>query len=316
MSASHNSQGAIAIPPSPQQGHRRRISTAPTQKNVKEVILTDLRIEAWYPSFYPEELIGKLAERLFVCKWCFKYTTKLIQFMEHSKCCELQTPGSIGTLLYEKGAISIYEVDGEENKLFAQNLSLFAKLFLDTKSVFYDVTTFLYYILYHQNPEEPNEPPRIVGFFSKEKLSWDSNNLACICIFPPWQKLRFGQILMGVSYELSKSDGRLGGPEKPLSELGRKAYIHYWAATIARLVVRLPAKKKISVQEITEATSILPEDIIATLKEMDLMERKRDRDGHAYVNKSAVISWMAMNRVDMMGPVDENAFVTQETIDE
>jgi len=98
--------------------------------------------------------------------------------------------------------------------MFTQQLSLFAKLFLDTKSVFFDTTTFLYYVLYAKDNTSADPTPRPVGFFSKEKLSWDSNNLACICVFPPWQKKGYGQILMGISYELSKWDGRLGGPEK------------------------------------------------------------------------------------------------------
>lgn len=55
---------------------------------------------------------------------------------------------------------------------------------------------------------------QVVGFFSKEKMSWDNNNLACILVFPPWQKQGLGQILMGASYEMSKREGRLGGPEK------------------------------------------------------------------------------------------------------
>jgi hypothetical protein len=132
--------------------------------------------------------------------------------------------------------------------LYAQNLSLFAKLFLDTKSVFYDVTTFLYYVLVAHDPSPsitlpeglqhttvppattqedgapaapsasagtpPRPPHQVVGFFSKEKMSWDNNNLACILVFPPWQKQGLGQILMGASYEMSKREGRLGGPEK------------------------------------------------------------------------------------------------------
>jgi hypothetical protein len=110
--------------------------------------------------------------------------------------------------------------------MFTQNLSLFAKLFLDTKSVFFDVTTFQYYVLYYKDPVAKNPEPRAVGFFSKEKLSWDSNNLACICVFPPWQKRGFGQILMGVSYELSKLDGRLGGPEKRWSRREVSVELH------------------------------------------------------------------------------------------
>ena len=55
---------------------------------------------------------------------------------------------------------------------------------------------------------------QVVGFFSKEKMSWDNNNLACILVFPPWQKQGLGQILMGASYEMSRREDRLGGPEK------------------------------------------------------------------------------------------------------
>jgi histone acetyltransferase HTATIP len=126
----------------------------------------------------------------------------------------------------------LYEIDGEKQKSYAQNLSLFAKLFLDTKSVFYDVTTFLYYVLVAHAPQPDiphtaNSAPeragkgegvgQVVGFFSKEKMSWDNNNLACILIFPPWQKQGLGQILMGASYELSRREERIGGPEKRMS---------------------------------------------------------------------------------------------------
>jgi MYST family zinc finger domain len=84
---------AATIPPSPNlpfnispnpKSRRRRTSLSGAERNVREVILSDLRVEAWYPSFYPEELIGKSVELLFVCKWCFKYSTKLIPFMEHN----------------------------------------------------------------------------------------------------------------------------------------------------------------------------------------------------------------------------------------
>lgn len=98
------------------------------------------------------------------------------------------------------------------SQLYSQNLSLFAKLFLDTKSVFYDVTTFRYYLLVLTDQHTLER--QVVGFFSKEKMSWDNNNVACILVFPPWQKRGLGQLLMGVSYELSRREGRLGGPEK------------------------------------------------------------------------------------------------------
>lgn len=149
-------------------------------------------------------------------------------------------------------------------QLFCQNLSLFAKFFLENKSVYFDVTGFHYFLLVYTPPHsshgQPNtgnnhtneddgvhrkqqqhHPPRgqVVGFFSKEKMSWDNNNLACILVFPPWQRKGLGTLLMGVSYEISKREGVIGGPEKPISDLGKKGYKRFWAGEIARWLLSL-----------------------------------------------------------------------------
>ena len=143
--------------------------------------------------------------------------------------------------MYVHNGYSIYEVDGEEHTLFCQCLSLFAKLFLDTKSISYDVEPFLFYTLVEDVPPSPTtdgaggkvgggggggggggkaqqQPQqgrkRIVGFFSKEKMSWDGNILACILIFPPYQRRGLGKILISFSYTLARREGKIGGPEK------------------------------------------------------------------------------------------------------
>jgi len=38
---------------------------------------------------------------------------------------------------------------------------------------------------------------------------------------------------------------------------------------------------------------------------------ERSATGQAVINKPVVIAWMATNRVDMVGPVDENSFIDQ-----
>ncbi|XP_014555123.1 hypothetical protein COCVIDRAFT_103184 [Bipolaris victoriae FI3] len=300
----------------------------PTGPNVLEVVLGSLLIKPWYPSFYPEELVGRRVERLYVCQWCFKYSKELVGFLGHLKACPLRNTPPPGINVYTKDNYSLYEIDGEKNKLYAQNLSLFAKLFLDTKSVFYDVTTFLYYLLVAHNPTPsiPNtsldeETPsggvgaqgQVVGFFSKEKMSWDNNNLACILVFPPWQKQGLGQLLMGASYEMSRREERLGGPEKPLSDLGRIAYNHYWSQTLARTLLSCPSKKTLTVQELREKTYIVPEDIIATLQMMDVLEQKKKGGADAVINKAKVRAWADKHKVDVKScPVDPDAFIARE----
>lgn len=55
----------------------------PAEPNVKEVVLGDGWIKPWYPSFYPEELVGRTLDRLYVCQWCFKYTKELVPYVGH-----------------------------------------------------------------------------------------------------------------------------------------------------------------------------------------------------------------------------------------
>lgn len=173
------------------------------------------------------------------------------------------------------------------SQLFCQNLSLFGKLFLDNKSVFFDVTGFNYFLLVYTPPAKPatgpttsktQPPPQVTGFFSKEKMSWDNNNLACILVFPPWQRKGLGALLMGASYEISRREGILGGPEKPISDLGKKGYKRFWAGEIARWLLGLDLQQAggeetiVDVGDCSQATWIALDDCLAVLRDMGVVE--------------------------------------------
>jgi GNAT superfamily N-acetyltransferase len=86
----------------------------------------------------------------------------------------------------------VFEVDGRDNKMYCQNLCLLAKLFLDHKTLYYDVDPFLFYIL----TEVDETGAHVVGYFSKEKVSPEEYNLACILTFPPYQRKGYGKFLI------------------------------------------------------------------------------------------------------------------------
>ncbi|RDA89143.1 hypothetical protein CP532_2244 [Ophiocordyceps camponoti-leonardi (nom. inval.)] len=265
----------------------------------------------------------RMLERLYVCPCCFKYARELVAWRSHVRLCERRrhVPGRriyvhprtrrrreegkdlglkrrraescVDDLAESEGEWSIWEVDGDKDG----NLSLFAKLFLDNKSVFFDVSGFNYFLLVYTPPPPPptplsppttttttttgsdaGPPPQVTGFFSKEKLSWDNNNLACILIFPPWQRKGLGSLLMGASYEISRREGVIGGPEKPISDLGRRGYRRYWASEIARWLLGVEVGSEgergtvITMEDVSRATWIAPEDCLAVLREMGVVE--------------------------------------------
>ncbi|KAG6812033.1 hypothetical protein H0H92_004695 [Tricholoma furcatifolium] len=115
------------------------------------------------------------------------------------------------------------------------------------KTLYYDVTPFLYYIM--------------------EKESAENYNVACILTLPQHQRHGYGKTLIEFSYELSKKEQKLGSPEKPLSDLGLLSYRAYWAETIIDLLLECP-DGEISVDEIAQKTAITHADVMNTTKHL------------------------------------------------
>lgn len=179
--------------------------------------------------------------------------------------CTIRSPP--GNEIYRKGVISVFEIDGRDQTIYCQTLCLMAKLFLDHKTLYFDVEPFYFYVLC----EIDRNGYHIVGYFSKEKESPDGNNVACILILPPYQRKGYGKFLIGFSYELSKREGVLGSPEKPLSDLGRLSYRSYWAYTLLD-IMKDSRTASPSIRELSEISGITQEDIITTLQSMKMVK--------------------------------------------
>lgn len=163
----------------------------------------------------------------------------------------------------------MFEVDGLEERLYCQNLCYIAKLFLDHKTLYFDVDPFLFYVLCEVD-ERGFHP---VGYFSKEKYSDVGYNLACILTFPSHQRKGYGRFLIAFSYELTKKEEKVGSPEKPMSDLGQQAYKPYWNSTIVDFLLNhCRDTTSMSIMDISKKTSIMAEDIVFTLNQLGILK--------------------------------------------
>jgi histone acetyltransferase MYST1 len=228
-------------------------------KTVDSVRYGAYDIDCWYFSPYPvhPEHSGR---HLFVCEYCMKYLITPSALERHYAQCRYRHPPGDEIYRDPSRGISVFEVVGRNDRLYCQNLCLFAKLFLDHKTMHYDVQHFLFYILCELEPGGLGF--RMVGYFSKEKV--DHYNLACLLIVPPYQRNGYGRFLIELSYELSRKEGRPGTPERPLSDLGRVSYFSYWKeCLLGELVGR--EGQVCTIRSLSLATAIRPDDVLHTL---------------------------------------------------
>jgi len=231
-------------------------------KNIEKIYIGPYEVDTWYFSPYPHDFAK--TERLYMCEFCLRYMRKPQTLVKHKKECMLRTPP--GEEIYNDGIIALYEIDGRDQKIYCQNLCLLAKLFLDHKTLYYDVDPFLFYVL----TEVDEAGSHIVGYFSKEKASPEEYNLACIMTLPPHQRKGYGKVLISFSYELSKLEGKTGTPERPLSDLGQLSFRSYWKQVLLEILSK--NRGNLSIADLSAMTAIKAEDIISTFKSLNLIK--------------------------------------------
>ncbi|CDH14671.1 probable Histone acetyltransferase SAS2 [Zygosaccharomyces bailii ISA1307] len=251
------------------------------ERNIKEVQFgIDKRFPTWYGSnvYFDSEnkTLGYIEHEgtknrdktfqywlntLYVCEYCFKYTNKEESLAGHAPHCEFKKRPP-GRIKYKSPDFTIRRVKGAKHRLFCQCLCLFTKLFLDNKSMYFKVDHYDFYIVYENNSTKP------MGFFSKDLVSYFRNNLACVLVFPPYQRRQLGTLLLDFSYAISKFEGLISGPETPLSPFGLIGYLKYWSMKICWHLTEgeLAKLERVTLENISAVTGFRIGDIITTLK--------------------------------------------------
>ncbi|KAH9361677.1 hypothetical protein HPB48_005170 [Haemaphysalis longicornis] len=152
-------------------------------KYVDRIQFGKYEIDAWYFSPFPEEY-GKVA-KLWICEYCLKYMRLEKTYRYH--------------------------------QIYCQNLCLLAKLFLDHKTLYFDVEPFIFYVLYFK-------------YFLQLTSTLFLHCITSTTIF------LYTLFIINLCYELSKLEGTVGSPEKPLSDLGKLSYRSYWSWVLLEIL--------------------------------------------------------------------------------
>ncbi|KAH3902623.1 histone acetyltransferase SCDLUD_000203 [Saccharomycodes ludwigii] len=248
-------------------------------------------IESWYKSPYPLKSYnypenGPEGEKpiLYICDYCFHYTLDKFKYYRHE--CKCSTPS--GKLIYndsqDQSQIRIYELDGLDDLNVSRNLCLFSKLFLNSKTLYYDVEPFLFYLVFHRELEGRWN---FIGYFSKEKIS--DNNLSCILTNPIYQNHNWGQFMINFSYILNTIDyNKLGTPEKPLSDLGLLSYRKFWRFQMLFIMQQLLLLSRnisfkttsnylvLTLKSLATLSGMTTTDVIFGLEQLGVLYKERD----------------------------------------
>ncbi|KAK4100541.1 hypothetical protein N658DRAFT_473072 [Parathielavia hyrcaniae] len=258
-------------------------------------------IDTWYAAPYPEEYSRNRV--LYICEFCLKYMNSDYVAWRHKLKCPAKHPP--GDEIYRHGSVSVFEVDGRKNPVYCQNLCLLAKLFLGSKTLYYDVEPFLFYVLC----EYDDLGYHFVGYFSKEKRASSQNNVSCILTLPIHQRKGYGNLLIDFSYLLTRVEKKTGSPEKPLSDMGLVSYRNYWRLIMCRYLLDHFSEEKsgktgMSIKQLSDDTGMTPDDVISALEGLRCLVRDPQTQVYAFrvdvqYCREYVAKWEAKNYVQL-----------------
>jgi histone acetyltransferase MYST1 len=248
--------------PRMEEAHRRLTR----MRNIESITLGDNRLRTWYFSPFPSPF--HTFRHLYVCEYCWRYFGDESAYEFHRIHSRERCP--CGRQIYRADGVAVFELRGTVHKVRCQNLCLLGTLFLEHKTLYYDIEAFVFYVLCVCD----NAGAHFAGYFSREIDAPGGNVLACIVVLPQYQKRGFGRLMVAMSYEIARRKGRPGCPEGPFSDIGRLMFYSYWREMVIRTLMDCVGEVA-SAKDIAQSTGIGERDVIEVLRDLKLIRLKR-----------------------------------------
>ncbi|KAF4358072.1 hypothetical protein G4B88_021821 [Cannabis sativa] len=239
-------------------------------KNIATIELGRYEIETWYFSPFPPEYNDCL--KLYFCEFCLNFMKRKEQLQRHMRKCDLKHP--LVMRFIEVVHSQCLRLMARRTKFMGRTFVIWQNCFLITRPFTMMLTSFSF--MFYVNVMIGDVTwldifPR--SMLLQEKHSEESYNLACILTLPPYQRKGYGKFLIAFSYELSKKEGKVGTPERPLSDLGLLSYRGYWTRVLLDILKK--HKANISIKELSDMTAIKADDILTTLQGLELIQYRK-----------------------------------------
>eukprot|EP01006_Ploeotia_vitrea_P007428 TRINITY_DN1701_c0_g1_i1.p1 TRINITY_DN1701_c0_g1~~TRINITY_DN1701_c0_g1_i1.p1 ORF type:complete len:351 (+),score=2.15 TRINITY_DN1701_c0_g1_i1:87-1139(+) len=220
-----------------------------------------------------------VTEPVRFCEYCFarsptKEGMRLHYQLEHPSEDQCKPPGTVVAQMCDS---TLYEVAGWEAPTYCFRLCTVAQHFIRYKTVFKNpnnVRGFRFYVVV-------NAEWAVMGYYSSS-LSRPAENVACICVFPPFQRRGLARFLIDHSYKASREALLANqGPERPISDAALIAYSSYWRRRLATAIIAIltmPGADEANILSPTflaELTGIRIQDVMTALLQLDLITVKQ-----------------------------------------
>ena len=253
------------------------VSEKARMKHISRIYIGSHCISAWYFSPYPPFVYS--FRSLYICDFCAQYFTNLNDLRQHHSLKHEVFPP--GREIYRKDSLSVFEIKGRKQKLFCQCLCLLGKLFIEHKASYFDVNDFVFYVLC----ECDDNGAHIAAYYSRE-ANMTENILSCIVVLPPHQRKGYGSFLISLSYEIARRSQIIGGPERPLSDLGKAAYMSYWREASINAFQQYGMAIQ-TIDDLTSITGIAQLDLVESLSGTGVIFKGK-RNSKPVINPDAI----------------------------
>ncbi|KAL7676788.1 hypothetical protein ACOME3_003038 [Neoechinorhynchus agilis] len=201
--------------------------------------------------------------KLYVCPHCLSILTTCDSWKIHESSCQIKYPPK-GVAVFESKFKSIpiilYRVRGSQSQTYCKNLAFLGSRFNVSQFDPCDLYVYDYYVLVAPHwvdcPHSENRFTNLVGYFSRMNRRQTNEAFGDLLVWPTFRRFGFGKMLLDVSFELCRREGRAGEPARPYTAIGYEMLLSYCTEKIFIYLLEKTDGQHVDINQMSSNTGI------------------------------------------------------------